>query len=493
MAIKFDRIDYTGRDFDVIRASCIAYLQQFVPEMTDHNESDLGIVLIDLFSYVHDGLHFYLDNRINEAFLPTALELESVIKLLKTIDYNITNYIPASVEITFNLVQPITNDIVIPKGHRVGTSDLTNNYIFNLVEDLTIPAGSVDGVGIYNEGIYFNETLGTSDGITPNQEYDLTYTDWLEDSLKIYTEDNLGNKIYYRRLGKNDDIPSFVFADANDKVFDVKIEEFKTTIIFGDGIHGYIPDNGLDIKAEYYRGHGYKANVSAKSLTVILDPITDVLGNAVPIYCTNVFPATGGKSRETIEEAKVNGPASLRTMYRAVTAEDFKTIAKSFRDPVYGGISDAMAVPDFTYYSDAINLYVVAEDNNQYPVNAGTPLKNALKDYIDDRRVIGMEVNILDPTFLTVDITADIYIYDNFKQSDILAKANELIDEMFKVYNMSFGGDNGKIALSDLYTILNSINGVNYVYITNPTANIDVNSNEFPVKGTITLNIHGGA
>ncbi len=40
------------------------------------------------------------------------------------------------------------------------------------------------------------------------------------------------------------------------------------------------------------------------------------------------MPATGGVDGEDIEEAKIRGPIVMRTLGRAVTAEDYEQLAK---------------------------------------------------------------------------------------------------------------------------------------------------------------------
>src|SRR5262249_59550878 len=68
-------------------------------------------------------------------------------------------------------------------------------------------------------------------------------------------------------------------------------------------------------------GGGAMGNVNANTLTS--------LGRALAYIesVTNPLPATGGADRETIDEAKDRAPYTIKSRDRAVTAEDYETLA----------------------------------------------------------------------------------------------------------------------------------------------------------------------
>jgi hypothetical protein len=482
-----DRIKYVSRDFDAIRSECIGSIQNYVPEWTDHNESDLGIVLIDHFAGIEDQVHFYIDKEVNECFIDTARELENVISLLKLINYTISNYVPSSTSIVFQLNGSTgwDNDIIIPEGTRVLCGDSNTQYIFNTTSDLLIEAGQLGNSVTAFEGEFFVETLATSNGVLVWQEYPLTYIDWLEDHLTVYSEDIYGIKTFFNRVS------TFQFSDPTDPVYKVSISQFETRIQFGDNIHGMIPENNSQIKVEYFRGHGKKANVGANTLVQLLDPIKDVLGNDVGIYPNNPEAASGGSERETIDQAKVNGPASLTTMWRAVTLNDYDVLATAFRDPVYGTVTKAKSVLNNEYYT-AIDVYVLGEDQNGYPAFINSSLKNALKNYLEERRTATVEVNIKDPILKAVNIDATVYVFPNYDLNYVKNSVLSILDVLFLTKNAAFGGGNGMISLSSLYALLNSAHkGISYALIQNPTGNIPINMFEFPTKGNINIAFEG--
>src|SRR5262245_15753557 len=82
-------IDYVTKDYDGFRRGMLDQIPLLLPSWTDRDESDFGVVLIELFAYVADILSYYQDRVANEAYLDTATQRRSVQALLRLIDYQI--------------------------------------------------------------------------------------------------------------------------------------------------------------------------------------------------------------------------------------------------------------------------------------------------------------------------------------------------------------------------------------------------------------------
>ena len=75
-------IDYTARDFESIRARLIDHAKKYYPETySDFSDLSFGSLLVDMMAYIGDQMSLYLDYSVNETFLPTANEYESVLKM----------------------------------------------------------------------------------------------------------------------------------------------------------------------------------------------------------------------------------------------------------------------------------------------------------------------------------------------------------------------------------------------------------------------------
>ena len=116
------------------------------------------------------------------------------------------------------------------------------------------------------------------------------------------------------------------FASGPDDMHYV-LDRFSGEVRFGDGRNGRIPvanpaHPGDNIVAVWYRAGGSAAgNVGAGTVTSLQ---TAAFGVA---SVTNLAAASGGADAETVAQAKVRAPAVLKAGGRAVTAEDFETIA----------------------------------------------------------------------------------------------------------------------------------------------------------------------
>jgi predicted phage baseplate assembly protein len=106
-------------------------IQKRCPEWTDHNVSDPGVTLIELFASMTDQLVYRL-NRVPDRNYIKFLELVGVRPYPAT---------PAHTDITFWLSGPIEQPVVAPAGTRVSTvvSDLADAVVFMTGSELAMP------------------------------------------------------------------------------------------------------------------------------------------------------------------------------------------------------------------------------------------------------------------------------------------------------------------------------------------------------------------
>jgi len=86
--------------------------------------------------------------------------------------------------------------------------------------------------------------------------------------------------------------------------------------------HGAVPAEGAELRFTTYRsGGGLVGNVGAGTLSGLRTAIPYVSG------VVNLQSADGGVDAETVENAKLRGPQSVRAGGRAVTVSDFERLA----------------------------------------------------------------------------------------------------------------------------------------------------------------------
>src|SRR3954471_15999977 len=81
-------------------------IPRYCPEWTDHNLSDPGITLLELFSWMTD-LMLYRLNRVPD---------KNFIKFLDLIGVRLEPARPAKAELTFRLTAPQPVDVLLPRG-----------------------------------------------------------------------------------------------------------------------------------------------------------------------------------------------------------------------------------------------------------------------------------------------------------------------------------------------------------------------------------------
>lgn len=85
----FSDADFQSYDFETIRKMMVDYLKTYYAEdFNDFTESSEYIALLDLIAFVAQGLAFRTDLNARENILETAERRDSVIKLVKQLNYN---------------------------------------------------------------------------------------------------------------------------------------------------------------------------------------------------------------------------------------------------------------------------------------------------------------------------------------------------------------------------------------------------------------------
>ena len=93
----FQQADFKSYDFETLRRTMVAYLQENYPDdFNDFVESSEYVALIDLIAYVAQALSFRVDLNARENFLETAERRESVLRLARLINYNAKRNQPAT-------------------------------------------------------------------------------------------------------------------------------------------------------------------------------------------------------------------------------------------------------------------------------------------------------------------------------------------------------------------------------------------------------------
>lgn len=131
------------------------------------------------------------------------------------------------------------------------------------------------------------------------------------------------------------EVENFLSSTSIDENYTVDLnDEGVGTVTFGDGVNGKIPPSGVNnVTVSYRIDADLDGNVGSDTVTVNRDGPSNVK------TVTNPRPAVGwlarrGATVEDRERLKVEGPADLRTLNRAVTSADVEYLTTKFKNGV---------------------------------------------------------------------------------------------------------------------------------------------------------------
>ena len=281
---------------------------------------------------------------------------------------------------------------------------------------------------------------------------------------------------------------------------------------------GIVPQNKT-LTVKYLVGGGVKSNVNTGDLTRIrrIEFIEDLLAvdnlalyNATKagVEVENIESAIGGRGAESIEEIRQNALATFGSQNRAVTRQDYIVRALSMPEK-YGSVTKVYVSPDgeidnnspssilaspqniaefvnlvqslqtattqqiqtelVKYLTQkrtniaevnnpfAINMYVLGYDQNKKLSLLNKAVKENLKTYIGEYRMLTDAVNILDGFIINIGVDFEINVYSNYNKREVLANCLAELQDYFNIDNWTF---NKPINLSELELIIANVDGV---------------------------------
>lgn len=260
-----------------------------------------------------------------------------------------------------------------------------------------------------------------------------------------------------------------VHIDSFSRVY--RLDPVNGVVTFGDGVNGRIPIANATIKATRYRyGGGAQGNVGSDTITKLKTNLSKVDG------VTNPRAATGGSEAETLDEARLRAPSSLKTRERAVTADDFAFLAQHTPGVVihtaYALANTALnpVTKDLISNSPGAVTVVVlpANDDQAMPEPSEGQLKNVCA-HLNSRRLITTELYVTGPRYLPItQFEVDVRATQN---ADLKTLYEVLYQKLLAYFHPLTGGEQGSgwpfgedVYLGQIYQLLQSVPGVRRVF-----------------------------
>jgi hypothetical protein len=228
----------------------------------------------------------------------------------------------------------------------------------------------------------------------------------------------------------------------------------------------------------------------------------------------NEVPGVGGRDAESLEEVRQNALATFGTQNRAVTSKDYQVRALAM-PPKYGAVAKAYATADGTLENNspesilaspntldeftnlvmdfinlpdnqepnevtvqqrikefltgktsnrnelnnpfAINLYLLGYDENGKLSPLNRAVKENLKRYLNEYRILTDGINISDGFVINFGIDFEIVCYANYNKSEVVTRCIADLTDYFNIDNWQF---NQTINLSEIELLLANVDGV---------------------------------
>ena len=239
--------------------------------------------------------------------------------------------------------------------------------------------------------------------------------------------------------------------------------------------YGLAPSN-TTLTIRYTVGGSITENVGVNSISTVssvtyANEINDVdlTDSKASLAVTNSEPALGGKTKDNIESIRQNAMASFAAQNRAITREDY--IARIYAMPSkFGSVAKAYIVgdtqintSDIIYPQEripnpyALNMYLLAYDENNQFTSCNQALKENIRTYISQYRMLTDAINIKSAFIINLGVDFDIIPRPNFNSNEVLLRAIAKLKEIMSNDKMQI---NGPINISSLVNALDLVEGV---------------------------------
>jgi hypothetical protein len=227
---------------------------------------------------------------------------------------------------------------------------------------------------------------------------------------------------------------------------------------------GIVPVN-TTLTIKYRKSTIGSTSAAVNTVTSVVDSIVEFrkssVTNSTALQQISAFevdneePIVGNITLPTADEIKVRAIDNYASQNRAVTKQDY--ISLIYRMPAkFGAIKRTNIVQDTNSSKRNLNLYVISENSDGELTEASTTLKQNVKNWLNQYKMINDTVDILDASIVNIGINFEII---GELEKDFTLVLNEAIDALKSKYQTKFNlGE--PFYISDVFSALNEVDGV---------------------------------
>jgi hypothetical protein len=486
-------IDYIHKDFNSSSDAIINFANvNFGPGTsanrlwTNFNVDSFSRNWLEIVAFMADVFFFYFDNQATQSYLQTATVESAVEDIAKQFGFVPSTEVSASGNVTFTFSGAAT----LTRGFRVASStglpyylstnlvaSAAGNYIGTVIQG-TIKTEQFTAVGLQNEEFIL---------IGPNVIRDLTNFNPDDISPQITVNGNSYTLVDSFIKNNGTDLPAVkdslgAVIGGGGRVFTLnKNASGRPYIKFGDGIFGRKLLPGEIITVTYRTGVGSAGNIAENSLTTLVD------SNPTLLSVSNPNKFTGGADAQTIDQLRDLIPASLRTLNRAVSQTDYSDLLKA----TFTEVAAASTEQNNTDPGIDLNIYVVPTGTVITNITDNANLKTRLTNFIDRRKMVTIQFQILDGYGIDILISGRVYITNTTSKTTV---KNAITTALTNYFNLNTGGPEGlgldfaeTVLTENLTKLFTSISGVSRFEFTKFTYRPRVEKNIVGINTTYNV------
>jgi hypothetical protein len=258
--------------------------------------------------------------------------------------------------------------------------------------------------------------------------------------------------------------PANVVMDLHARNYITDVGFDPTNLIKSDKF-GVGPSN-TKLKVQYRLNSNANANASPNSVTQVKnlkvkfgnrfsldnDKVSEVKGS---FEITNEDRIIGDVTVPSTDELRRRTIDNYATQNRAVTKKDYQSLIYAM-PPKYGAVARNAVVQDRDSFKRNINIYIISEDINRRLVPSNAALKNNLKVWLNDNRMINDTIDILDAKIVNFAIDYSIVVEAGMNKYDVIQRCSKTLRKRYRRKH-----DIGEpLEVTEIYRLLGSLDGV---------------------------------
>jgi hypothetical protein len=291
---------------------------------------------------------------------------------------------------------------------------------------------------------------------------------------RFILERTIDNTYIQFGFGSEDQITSDTVVDPSQVVLSLQTKTYvtdtsfdPTNIVKTDKL-GVGPSN-TTLRVKYLENDSLTSNSPAANVKTVSslkirfrdrlslsNTVVSEVANSVEV--NNEEPIVGEVSELETDEIKIKTLDFYASQNRAVSKQDY--IALTYAMPnKFGAVKRCNIIQDSNSFKRNLNMYVISENSAGNLVQTNTVIKQNLKNWLNNNRMVNDTIDILDAKIVNIGINFSVISTTDSDKYDVLQSCYLAL---IAKYNIKFEISE-PFSISDIYTTLNKLDGVSDV------------------------------